>query len=206
MKKLYFALLLLTGMVSRLAAQGFDYDLLKSWNINRSRGSDPTYRFFSDQNTVFILGVPAGVALAGFLEHDEKLKQAGLEAAVSLGVSSVVTWGLKYSINRKRPFEKYPDVVKLSDGGSPSFPSGHTSSAFSVATSISISYPKWYVIAPACLWATGVGVSRVALGVHYPTDVIAGAVVGAGSSFLTHKANQWLRKDKHKEPKPAPAF
>jgi membrane-associated phospholipid phosphatase len=194
--KNFFLLLGFLGVMGVAKAQSFDYSLLKSWNIDRSRGSDPTYQFFSDKNNIFIVGLPAGVAIAGFLKHDDDLKKAALNAGISLGVSSVITWGLKYGINRERPFVKYPDVVKLSSGGSPSFPSGHASSAFAVATSISISYPKWYVIAPCYLWASGVAVSRVALGVHYPTDVLAGAVVGAGSAFLTDKANKWLHRRK----------
>jgi undecaprenyl-diphosphatase len=70
-----------------------------------------------------------------------------------------------------------------------SFPSGHTSSSFSAVTALSRAYPKWYVIAPSFLWAASVGYSRMYLGVHYPTDVTAGAVLGVGTSF----AMGWLR-------------
>ncbi|HSC36729.1 MAG TPA: phosphatase PAP2 family protein, partial [Chitinophagaceae bacterium] len=81
-----------------------------------------------------------------------------------------------------------------------SFPSGHTSSAFAMATSISMSYPKWYVIAPCYLWAGTVGVSRIVLGVHYPSDVLAGALVGMGSAYVTNRATRWLRGRKHHVP------
>jgi undecaprenyl-diphosphatase len=72
----------------------------------------------------------------------------------------------------------------------PSFPSGHTSSAFNTATFICLTYPKWYVIAPAALWATSVAYSRMYLGVHYPSDVLAGAVLGAGTAYLTYYLNK----------------
>jgi membrane-associated phospholipid phosphatase len=78
--------------------------------------------------------------------------------------------------------------------GSPSFPSGHTSDAFATATSLSIAFPKWYVIAPSFLWACSVGYSRMDLGVHYPSDVMAGAIIGAGSAYLCYKANRWIQK------------
>jgi membrane-associated phospholipid phosphatase len=77
-------------------------------------------------------------------------------------------------------------------------PSGHTSTAFATATSLSMAYPKWYVIIPSYAWASSVGYSRMHLGVHYPSDVFIGAIVGSGSAFLTHKANQWLEKKSRK--------
>ena len=77
---------------------------------------------------------------------------------------------------------------------SPSFPSGHTAAAFSLATSLSITYPKWYVIAPSAVWACGVGFARINQGVHYPSDVVAGAAIGVGCAFANIYINRWLNK------------
>jgi len=89
----------------------------------------------------------------------------------------------------------YEDVSSLS------FPSGHTSEAFSTATALSLKYPEWYIIAPAYLWAGSVGYSRMNLGVHYPTDVLAGALLGTGTAFLTLKVNEWLNRQVRKSKK-----
>src|ERR1039458_5126997 len=106
---------------------------------------------------------------------------------------------MKYAFNRPRPFVTYPLLItKKSDAGSPSFPSGHSSCGFATATSLSLAYPKLYVIAPSFLWASAVGYSRMELGVHYPSDVLAGAIVGAGSSWLMWKVNKWMGKKKLK--------
>lgn len=115
----------------------------------------------------------------------------------SYAVSGIITLGLKYSIQRKRPFVTYQDLVtKKTAAGSFSFPSGHTSSAFATATSLSLLYPKWHVIAPSFLWASAVGYSRMELGVHYPSDVLAGALIGFASSFLMYKVNKNLAERK----------
>src|SRR3954451_17221719 len=153
MKTLLLTACLLMTMSARTMAQSLDYKILEEWNIdNDTRSFDGTSRFFSNSNTFFIVGVPLLMLSDGFYKNDRVMIKAGKDALVSLGVSTVVTWALKYSIKRERPFEKYPNVVKLSNGGGSSFPSGHTSSAFAVATSLSMSYPKWYVIAPCYLW------------------------------------------------------
>ena len=102
---------------------------------------------------------------------------------------------LKYSVNRDRPFVTYPDIIQKSKA-IPSFPSGHTSSAFATATSLSLAYPKWYIIVPSYAWAGTVGYSRMHLGVHYPSDVLAGALIGSGCAYLTFKVNQKLLKKK----------
>ncbi|MPY26677.1 phosphatase PAP2 family protein [Shewanella psychropiezotolerans] len=60
-----------------------------------------------------------------------------------------------------------------------SLPSGHTAAAFVMATSIWAIYPQWLLLAYS--WAIAIGLSRIALGVHYPLDIVAGAVLGSGS-------------------------
>lgn len=77
---------------------------------------------------------------------------------------------------------------------SASFPSGHTSAAFVIATALSIAFPKRYVIVFSFLWAFATGYSRMYLGVHYPSDVIAGAIVGIGSAFIIYKINKYISK------------
>ena len=59
---------------------------------------------------------------------------------------------------------------------------------------LSITYPKWYVIAPSAVWACGVGFARINQGVHYPSDVVAGAAIGVGCAFANIYINRWLNK------------
>ena len=64
----------------------------------------------------------------------------------------------------------------------PSFPSGHSATAFAAATAVAIVSPRLRV--PALAIAAAVGLSRVYLRVHFPLDVVAGALVGAGLGAL----------------------
>jgi len=145
-------------------------------------------------NTINVvnIGTPLTMGVVGLIKHDKTLlRNAGVIAAATV-INGLATISMKTIINRSRPFETYPDIMKKSSGGSSSFPSGHTSSAFATATSLSLLYPKWYVIAPSFAWASTVGYSRMHLGVHYPSDVLAGALTGAGSAYLSYKLNNWL--------------
>ena len=116
----------------------------------------------------------------------------------AIGINAVITFSLKYSINRTRPYITYPNINPYNLQSDPSFPSGHTSYAFATATTLSLQYKKWYVSLPAFCWAGTVGISRMYLGEHYPTDVLAGALCGAGSAWLSYKGMQFLQSRRHK--------
>jgi undecaprenyl-diphosphatase len=86
-------------------------------------------------------------------------------------------WVLKNSLKRRRPPEAIPcfqSVITASDKFS--FPSGHTAAAFLLATLVLLVYcTAAWVLLP---WAVCVGASRIVLGVHFPGDIIAGAILG----------------------------
>lgn len=189
MKRLFqLGFFLIFGL--QLNAQNADIELLRTFNLNRNQKLDPTFTFITKSASPVSMACPTVVYGIGLIKRDSTIRRKGLYIAGSMAVNTVFTLGLKYSINRPRPFITYPDIEKLSEGGSPSFPSGHTSNAFATATSLTIAYPKWYVAAPSFIWASSVGYSRMHLGVHYPSDVFVGAALGAGSAWMSH----WLTK------------
>ena len=181
--KTLLLVLLYTGMIF---SQNIDIGMLREINLERDTRLDNSFQFLSSTATVLAVGIPVIMLGTGYVKKDSRTRINALYTGVSLITAATISTGLKYGIDRPRPFAAYPDIQKCAAAGSPSFPSGHTSMAFAFATSVSIAYPKWYIVAPAYLWATAVGYSRMDLGVHYPSDVLVGALVGAGSAWLCH--------------------
>lgn len=186
--------LFISMAISNSFAQNFDIDLLREINLERNTNLDKTMVNISKSVTPIVLGAPIVAFATGALWNQPTTKKKGIYLAQSLLVATVFSASLKYSIRKDRPYVTYPDIERLFHSDSPTFPSGHTTKAFSTATSLSIAFPKWYIIAPSFIWAGAVGYSRMHLGVHYPSDVLAGAILGSGSAFLTYKANQWINK------------
>ena len=186
-------LFILSIISIRSFSQNADINQLREINLNRNKSLDPTFQFITNTASPVTIATPIVIYSVGLIKKDSTLKSKGMYIGQTVLVSALITTVLKCAINRERPFITYPYLEKVTSGGSPSFPSGHTSEAFATATSLSIAFPKWYVIAPSYVWASAVGYSRMDLGVHFPSDVLAGAITGAGSAYLTYKLNNWLR-------------
>lgn len=196
MKHKFTTIILLSGLffvnTLKINAQNADIAWLKQINSSNT-GFKPVSVFLSETAKPFIVAVPVVLGGIGLLTKDDNLLYDAVYIAGASAVNYVVTTSLKIAINRTRPYDAYPqDILNYDVLDDASMPSGHTSGAFATATALSLKYPKWYVIAPSYLWAASVGYSRMHLGVHYPSDVLAGAVVGAGSAWLTWKANEWF--------------
>ncbi|WP_259014292.1 phosphatase PAP2 family protein [Emticicia fluvialis] len=192
--KLPACLLMVLLLHFDVSAQNFDINVLKNIQSNRNHRLDAAFENFSKSTYPVSAAVPIGMLGVGLITKNKNLQREGLASGAALAVSLGTTFVLKKVIDRPRPYEKYPFINPYVLETDPSFPSGHTTAAFSAATSLSLAVPKWYVIVPAYAWAGTVAYSRLHLGVHYPTDVLVGAVIGAGSAWATHRINRWLKK------------
>lgn len=198
MRSKIFILLLIFPFTGN--SQDLDIRLLRSIYSPEPLNSDAFFRLTSNSEVYVAAGIPLGLAVAGLINEDREMLRNAAVMLVGEALNEGLKLGLKYSINRDRPFETYSDINPKIHAAGPSFPSGHTSTAFETATSLSLAYPKWYVIVPSYGWAGTVAYSRMHLGVHYPSDVLAGAVIGAGSAYLTFKINQKLNIKKRPKP------
>ena len=190
-KKLIILLLLLATLpCTQARAQDIDYNILCNLQQKRTPAMDKVMVWTSN-SLVLAPCVPAGLLTTGFATDNQQLLSVGTATGISFLTAFAVTEAVKFTVRRPRPYITYTDdliPVKTTIGFS--FPSGHTSLTFATATSLSLSCPKWYVIAPSMLWATGVAFSRLYLGVHYPSDVLTGMLVGTLSGVTGYILSQ----------------
>lgn len=105
---------------------------------------------------------------------NEQHRETGELLASAYMGAGVITYGMKRLIGRKRPLDETL--------GNPALPSGHASITFSVATILGYQYPKWRI--PLYIGAGLVSFSRIYLGRHYTSDVVAGAAIGTAMGVL----------------------
>lgn len=154
--------------------------------INQARPTqlDGFFQFITDSVSYLSWGIPIILIMIALAQKQNFWQMKSVYVLFSVALASLLSFILKHIIDRVRPFETYDFLEKLSVGGSPSFPSGHTTAAFALSVGLIIAYPKWYIILPAILWAILAGYSRMSLGVHYPSDVLAGFLLGVGSAII----------------------
>jgi membrane-associated phospholipid phosphatase len=185
-KAIFISLFIVTLCCNATFAQSrlqqFDDRIIIDLQNQRTPQQTGIMLFFSTHDRYGDIGIPAGLLIAGTLGNDKAMRENALFVASSTALSYGITALLKHIVKRPRPFVQNINIVPVYRAGGTSFPSGHTSTTIATATAVSIAYPKWYVIAPAFLWAGATSYSRMYLGVHYPTDVAAGALVGVGSA------------------------
>ena len=123
-----------------------------------------------------------GVSLLLMAYGNDENRETGRLLTSTFISTGVIVWGMKEIIGRKRPLD---DVV-----GNPAFPSGHTAYAFAGATLLGNRYPKLRI--PLYIGAGLVGITRIYLGRHYASDVIAGAAVGTITGALVSRHDATL--------------
>lgn len=106
---------------------------------------------------------------------------------LTLGIGDFLGGRLKHFFQRPRPFEVELDAIQRSPAGGFSFPSNHSINMFAAAVFIGIHFPKTRI--PLTLLATLVVFSRIYNGVHYPSDVAFGALLGCTIAFVCAKVS-----------------
>ena len=133
-----------------------------------------------------ILGAFEGWAL---FTDDPRANAVAIDGLTSsLIASGIITPVLKYSVGRERPVNTDRTFKFKPFGGGASFPSGHTTQAFAVASVIAADYSETWVKIVAYGCASLVGAARIEQNAHFTSDVVAGAIIGTlvGRSVTAH--------------------
>lgn len=160
----------------------WEHDLLVSLQSLRSPFMDWLMAFLSDISHNGYLFIGIGVVLLFF----RKTRKIGIETLLSIALAYILAnLIIKNIVARPRPYMVFPDLVPLvPKPHDTSFPSGHTVIAFAASTAIFLNRKKIGIL--ALIFAAAVGFSRLYNQVHFPTDVLAGAVIGVVMAMLVH--------------------
>ncbi|MBN2481561.1 MAG: phosphatase PAP2 family protein [Bacteroidales bacterium] len=163
------------------------------------------HSYFFDRVMFFISGhwewVPLYAVLFGFMIWKYRWKSLWilLAVAIMITVSDQLTNVLKSAVKRPRPC-KDPVigqmVLLVNDycSGMYGFVSAHASNTFALATFISLLFRNKWVAAGMLCWSSVVSYSRIYLGVHYPGDIICGAILGAVLAWMTYRILKHLHR------------
>ena len=164
---------------------------LQRWVVeHRLAVLDPLFEGLTYAGSFGIVWLLLAVALSGFSWRRPWL---AARVAVTILIAEMVSALLKLWIDRDRPPLANPDpdtLVRLPATGS--FPSGHATVAFACATALALAVPR--LAPPLFVLAALIAWSRVYVGVHYPLDVLAGAVLGVALAFAVAGAGRVLRR------------
>lgn len=167
--------------MNRLTSQFLLRDIqLFKWIYNRIR-----CRFFdiSMPYVTYLGGTRFIVGMAIFLLFVNM--NLAIELIIILASSHLVVQLIKHLIDRPRPYIKFDNIeLKVIPFENYSFPSGHTTASFSLAMFFSLYLPQFILL--FFVLAGLIGLSRIYLGVHYPSDVIIGALIGVIFTIFVH--------------------
>ena len=169
--------------------QRFDEQVLV-WIAQHVRSGllDPLMKVYTQLGDAGMLFIALGLVLLLF----KSTRKAGFSALCAMIIGLVVVnFTIKPLVSRPRPWLVIQNFVNLVPEKDPnSFPSGHTNAAFAFALAVCMSAPKrWMKITAVCM-AVVMGLSRLYVGVHFPSDVLVGALIGA----LCGLAGAWVVK------------
>jgi undecaprenyl-diphosphatase len=163
-----------------------DYRLahaLDSFSAHHDAFEDPLRAYVAASELLFVIAIVTLLLLVPGAQR-QLARRAGVAAAASAAVAVLVAHFLSSAIDRPRPFVAHASTIHafIAHGADPSFPSDHATAAFAIATAVLLRARAAGVL--LLVLASVLAVGRVFLGLHYPSDVLAGAAIGAGIALL----------------------
>ena len=169
----------------------FDYSFFQRLNgfAGASAIADAIIIFCATYLIFFLVG--GTLVMVWRTRHYERVLRV-LHILGSMALGEALVFGSHFLYNRPRPFDMFdlPNQLLYHSAGN-AFPSGHATVAFAIATAVFLWNRTWGSVLYAA--ALVVGISRIIGGVHWPTDILAGALVGAWSAWMIY-AILWRKR------------
>lgn len=159
----------------------FDAALVESWTVEHRGGFwNELARGFSywGDFLTFCVPVGAGLLVLGFFMKKRRIQRMGAACVLGACLAGLTADLLQITTARPRPrhdVQEHPGLFQTHSEFH-SFPSGHSATAFGSATALAVAYPPAAI--PLMAGAGGVAWSRLYLGAHYPSDLVAGSALG----------------------------
>jgi len=173
----------------------FDEDIRKIVQRNRNDTVEHTFDTIEPLGDRYSFGVLAAFYVGGELFKSPKAKAVGMDGlSASIIASGLITSPLKYVVGRSRPSRNEGSDSFHPFSNNLSFPSGHTTQAFAVASVIAAHYDSIWIKAASYGLASMVGYARLNNDAHWASDVVAGAAIG---TFVGHVVVHFNQKHRH---------
>src|SRR3954462_1288486 len=158
---------------------------LNGFLVHPDAVEDP-YADYVRFSELLFLGLLAWIFIASRGYARRAARRGAVAAGLSAGLAVLLASQIANLVARPRPFVDEPSTVHLlvAHAADPGFPSDHATAAFAIAVAILLRSRRWGLLALAMAVALAVG--RVAVGVHFPTDGLAGAALGSATALLLY--------------------
>jgi undecaprenyl-diphosphatase len=176
----------MSGVLATLASGSIDWSVLHTLNdflFHHDAVEDPLNFYVNISEALFVVTLGL-VFLFANGDGRREWRRAAFAAVLSAGLALAIGKVISELVDRSRPFVVDPSGVHLFSGhaADPGFPSDHATGAFAVAMAIYLRNRAWGTA--ALIAATVLSIGRVAIGVHFPSDVLAGAVLGCVAALI----------------------
>jgi len=169
----------------------FDKDIQQAVQRNRNSTVDSVFDAVEPFGAEYAAGVAGAFYLGGVIFKDQRAKAVALDGlSASIIASGLILQPLKYGLGRSRPSDNQGAYHFEPFGGNDSFPSGHSTEAFTLATVIAEHYDSPWVKFSSYGIASMVGYARLNNNAHWASDVVAGVAIGTVVGHVVVHFNQ----------------
>lgn len=174
-------------LTSSLTDTFLNLDLATLQLFNNNRETELDFFLLALTVSAYSLGavIPLSLYLLGHLKRMVSLKLKAYQYVFAICLNTLLIGLLKYTVDRPRPFITHETIEQIAEASSPSFPSGHTAFAFTTAVVLVLMFRDLKLRGLILCWALLVAYSRLALGVHYPSDVLGSMLLGSTVAFIS---------------------